>query len=80
MNDVQQKVAKLLGRGWTQQAIADELQVTWLTVHRWYTGETQPSSRGSVLMALDWLLKRKRIPKRRRYGKGSRQRNVGSEA
>ena len=74
MNDVQEVIAALRDKGWTQQAIADELGVTWLTAHRWESGQTYPPTSKPVLMALDTLMKRK-PPQRRRYpGTHHRQR------
>ena len=70
VNDVQRKVAELRAKGWTQQAIADELEVKWLTIHRWESGQTYPPMPKPILLALDGLMARKRIPKRRRYAPG----------
>jgi hypothetical protein len=72
MTDVQTIIADLKAKGWTLAAIADEVGVTWFTVKRWETGEQYPDTPKPVLMMLDSLLKRKRIPKQRRYAKGSR--------
>ena len=69
MNDVQQRLAELKGNGWTLAAIADEVGVTWRTMKRWEVGDTYPDTPKPVLTALDVLLKRKRIPKKRRYQK-----------
>jgi transcriptional regulator with XRE-family HTH domain len=74
MNDVQTKLHELHEKGWTQAAIADELDVHKGTVNRWRLGQTYPPMPRPVLMALDILLKRRRIPKKRRYGKHSRGR------
>ena len=74
MNEVQAKIAELQQRGWTLASIADELGVHWFTAHRWRRGSQSPDTPKPVLMALDALLKRKRIPKKRRYAKGSRPR------
>ena len=67
MNDIQEKLSELGGKGWTQAAIADELNIHKGTVNRWQLGQTYPPTPKAVLLALDALLKRKRIPKKRRY-------------
>ncbi len=74
MNQIQEKITTLKDKGWSLAAIADELGVHWYTAQRWHKGEQYPDTPKPVLMALDALLKRKRIPKQRRYAKGSRQR------
>ncbi len=66
MTDVESRLAELKGKGWTLAAIADEVEVTWRTVKRWEIGETHPDTPKPILAALDALLKRKRIPKKRR--------------
>ncbi len=73
MNDVQRKIAALVERGWTQAAIADELGLTPNAVAKWKAGDRFPANAKMVLMGMDNLLKRKRVPKRRRYAKGSRK-------
>lgn len=65
MNDVQDRLAPLKERGWTWAAIASELGVTPNAVEKWNAGQRQPSN--ATLVLLDQLLKRKRIPKKRRY-------------
>ena len=72
MNEVQAKLSELQEMGWTQAAISDELAVHKGTVNRWQLGQTYPPIPKPVLLALDSLLKRKRVPKKRRYAKGSR--------
>ena len=72
MNDVQQSVADLESRGWTLRAIADEVHTHWTTVARWKAGSQYPEHAALVISALYALLKRKRVPKQRRYAKGSR--------
>ena len=66
MNDIQERIHELEAKGWTQKAIADELEVTWQAVHYWKSGERYPGMPKAVLLALDALMKRK-PPKRRRY-------------
>ena len=74
MNDIQAKLHDLTEKGWTQAAIADELEVHKQTVNRWQFGQTYPPMSKPIIMALDSLMSRKRIPKQRRYAPGSRQR------
>ena len=75
MNDVQEKLAELQGKGWTLAAIADELEITVSAVEKWKAGSRYPDTPKPVMVVLDSLLRRKRIPKKRRYVKGSRQRS-----
>ena len=67
MNNVQEKLRDLREKGWTSAAIADELGVTDITVYRWKSGRRSPENAKPVMVVLDQLLKRKRIPKRKRY-------------
>lgn len=69
MNDIQQRIQELQGKGWTLAAIADEVGVSWVTASRWRSAEQYPENAKAVLIALVSLLKRKRIPKKRRYSK-----------
>ncbi len=78
MNDVQQRVEELRSRGWTDAAIADEIDYSRVSILRWRSGDQYPDHPSPILAALDGLLRRKRIPKQRRYAKGSRTRSVGS--
>lgn len=72
MNDiVQAKIAQLQDKGWTLAALADELDVTSNAVEKWKSGDRNPNNKKGVLMLLDKLVKRKRIPKKRRYHKSS---------
>ena len=77
MNQIQTKLAELQEKGWTLAALADELGNHVNTVEKWKAGDRQPANPRSVMLALELIAKRKRIPKRRRYAKGSRQRNPG---
>ena len=72
MNDVQERITRLIDKGWTKAALADELGMGWMGLHQWTTGERNPANPKLVLAALDSLLARKRVPKKRRYPKGSR--------
>ena len=74
---IQIRLGELKVRGWTLAAIADELGMHWNTVKRWDKGSRSPDHRRPVLLALDVLFRRKRIPKQRRYTKGSRLRGSG---
>ena len=67
MNNVQETLAELKVRGWTLAAIADELEMHWNTVNRWDKGSRYPDNPKPVILALDALLKRRRIPKKKRY-------------
>jgi transcriptional regulator with XRE-family HTH domain len=69
MNEVQDRIAQLQDKGWTLAAIADELEVTPNAVEKWKAGDRYPRLEKPVLEALDRLLERKRIPKKRRYKK-----------
>lgn len=66
MNAVQERSADLDEKGWSLAAIADEMGLAYNAVQKWKAGDRQPSNAQSVYRDLDSLLKRKRIPKRRR--------------
>lgn len=72
MNDIQTKLAELEGKNWTLAAISDELDVGYNTVQKWKSGDRYPPIAKLIIEKLDELAERKRIPKRRRYTKGSR--------
>ena len=67
MNDIQKKLGELQEKGWTLAALADELGNHVNTLEKWKAGERYPSNEKSVMLALEGLAKRKRIPKQRRY-------------
>ena len=69
MNDVQLKIAKLQEKGWTLAALADELGVTVNAVEKWKAGDRKPSNLKAIIMLLDNVLSKKRIPKKKRYTK-----------
>lgn len=69
MNDVQQKLSELQGKGWTLAAIADGIGLTLSAVEKWKSGIHYPAASKPTLMALDVLLERK-PPKKRRYPTG----------
>ena len=66
MNEVQSMLKELNDKGWTDAAIADELEVSHMTVFRWQKGLRSAQNSRSVLYSLNALLERKRIPKRKR--------------
>lgn len=70
---IQSKIAQLVEKGWTLAAIADELDVTSDTVELWRAGKRNPTNVKGVLLMLDKVLSKKRIPKQKRYAKGSRK-------
>lgn len=72
MNDIQSKLAKLESKGWTLAAISDELEVSYNAVQKWKAGDRYPPIAKLIIEKLDELAERKRIPKKRRYIKGSR--------
>jgi DNA-binding XRE family transcriptional regulator len=66
---VKEALATLKQRGWTTAAIADELAVNRDSVWGWETDRYRPSNPRSVRIAMEGLLRRRRIPKRKRYKK-----------
>ena len=69
MSEVQERLASLQQKGWTLAAIADELGVTKNAVEKWKAGHREPSNAKGVFQILDHLMKRKQVPKQRRYTK-----------
>jgi len=67
MNEVQSRIAELEAKGWSLAAIADELQVAYITIQKWKAGDRNTRLAKPVLDSLARLLERKRIPKKRRY-------------
>jgi transcriptional regulator with XRE-family HTH domain len=67
MNDIQSKLAELQQKGWTLASLADELGLTSNALEKWKAGDRYPSNAKAVLALLDELLKRRRIPLKRRY-------------
>lgn len=72
MNDVQTKIAQLQRKGWTLAAIADELEHTPNAIQKWKAGYRNPHNNKAILALLDQLIKRRRIPKKKRYSNNSR--------
>jgi transcriptional regulator with XRE-family HTH domain len=69
MNDVQSRIAELEEKGWSLPRIAEELKVAHVTVEKWKAGDRYPTLDKLVIDALDKLIERRRIPKKRRYQK-----------
>lgn len=67
INEIQSKIGQLVDKGWTLAAIADELGVTSDTVELWKAGKRNPTNAKAVLLMLDKVLGKKRIPKKKRY-------------
>jgi transcriptional regulator with XRE-family HTH domain len=78
VNEVQTLIAQLQDNGWTLAALADELGVTVNAVEKWKAGDRYPQLEKPVIDALNRLLKRNRIPKKKRYAKGSRRNPISS--
>ncbi len=69
MNDIQEKIAELQDKGWTLAAIADEISVTVNAVEKWKAGDRYPVNSHAVMVLLDQINQKKRIPKKRRYNR-----------
>ena len=67
-NEIQTRLLELKDKGWTMAAISDELGVSYMTVYRWQKGMRKAENALSVLHMLDTLMKRRKVPKRRRVG------------
>ena len=67
MNDIQMKIAELQTKGWTLAALSDELGNHVNTLEKWKAGDRYPANSASVMLALDALMKKRRIPKKKRY-------------
>lgn len=78
--EIQSRISELVERGWTLAAIADELGVTSDTVELWKAGKRKPTNERGILLMLDKVAEKKRIPKKRRYAPGSRQGRKAKEA
>ena len=64
--EVQQKLLALQKRGWTIPAIAQAIGMSTSAVEKWKAGDRNPRGQKMVTAALDALLRKKRVPKRRR--------------
>ena len=70
MNEIQERIEALQGKGWTAAAIADELGVTRDGLAKWKTGDRYPSNAKGVFAILDGLAQHEHPPpKRRRHEK-----------
>ena len=67
MGEIKNKIEKLREKGWTLSAISDELGVDRETAYGWIARGHSPSNTKLVNLALDGLLKKNRIPKKKRY-------------
>jgi transcriptional regulator with XRE-family HTH domain len=79
MNDIQEKIAFLKKNGWTVTALSERIGQARVTVDKWKSGERYPANPKAILILLGQVSKEKRIPKKRRYAKGSRGlRSIGN--
>ena len=67
MSEVQDVLADLKFKGWTLAAIADALEVHRETVANWDAGRHPPANPKLIEGALRELLRRRSVPKKRRY-------------
>ena len=67
MSEVQDVLGELKAKGWTIAAVADAIEVHRETVVSWEAGRHQPTTSKLVVGALRDLLRRARVPKKRRY-------------
>ena len=65
--EIKEKIDFLRRKGWTLSAISDELGVGRETAYGWIARGHSPSNVKLVNLALDGLLQRNRIPKKKRY-------------
>jgi hypothetical protein len=77
-SDVLGLLEQLTAKGWTTAAIADAIGAPRTTVARWRMGMHRPAHAQAVALALEQLLARKRIPKRKRYGVKEARRSAKS--
>jgi hypothetical protein len=74
VNETQRIIKELKSKSWSAAALGDALGVDPHTVRRWDWGLTEPTNAHVVHKALRELLRRKRVPKLRRYKPGQRRR------
>jgi len=67
--DIQSRIAELQKKGWTLASIADEVGLTVNAIEKWKAGTHNPGNPKAMLLLLDQLMTRKRIPKKRRYNR-----------
>lgn len=72
-DEVQAKLAELQEKGWTLANIAREIGQAIRTVESWNQGKRSPANLQSVIISLNNLAKRKRIPPKKIYAKGHRK-------
>jgi len=77
MKDVKSLLIDLKAKRWTNASIAAAIGVTVNAVEKWQTGDRNISR--SHLILLRQLTKRRRIPPKRRYQKGSRNQGVDND-
>jgi hypothetical protein len=65
--EVQTKLLELRQKGWTLANIARGIGQSKRTVESWNQGKRSPANLQSVLISLDSLAKRKRIPQKKIY-------------
>jgi transcriptional regulator with XRE-family HTH domain len=73
MDDVREAIKSLRSSGWTVATIAEAVGVDPSSVARWEAGRRSPENVKGVLLILEGLAKRKRVPKRRRAASGTRE-------
>jgi len=66
------KIADIQEKGWTLAALADELEISLSALEKWKAGATYPRNSKAVMLLLERIEHRNRIPKRRRYKPGRR--------
>ena len=72
VNDVQELLSRLREKGWMLASVADAIGLPANTVRKWSAGGVTtryPANAPLAKAALEQLLDRKRIPKKRRYTK-----------
>ena len=77
-NTIQIKLSILQEKGWMLAALADGLEQKVNTLEKWKADQQNPANEKAVLEMLERIEKRKRIPKKRRYAKGSRTKEAVS--
>jgi len=74
--ELRAKLANLLEKGWTRASIARAINQASGTVEAWNRGIRSPANLHSVIVRFGELEKRKRIPKKKYYPKGSRRKSL----
>ena len=72
MEEVRTKLAELQAKGWTLASIGRAIGQSSEAVESWKADKRSPTNSQLVLAELDRLAKRKHIPKKKIYVKGSR--------